>query len=390
MGRLPATNGESVFLLASDQVDDDGVRSDYAWSVAPWRDWGTSAAKAEWEQLVADASTPNPFFEPWFLLPSCQEVAPDIQIATLRRDGQLIALMPLQRLREYGNRSVPYWGNWIHPNAFCGTPLTIAGAEKHFAQALLSWADEAPGTALFLHLSHLPADVPFTHALLSVVREEGRGHAVVHREQRAMLTGDLSAEDYLAAAMTGKKRKELRRQRNRLAEEGRLGFARQTDAVGLEGWITSYLALEQRGWKGREGSALACDPANATLFRTALSGAAHTGRLERLTLTLDDTPIAMLANFLTPPGSYSFKTCYDEDYARFSPGVLLQLENLALLDRADIAWCDSCAAADHPMIDRIWRDRREMLRISLAIGGRLRRLAYAPMLAYETRNRNTD
>ena len=70
--------------------------------------------------------------------------------------------------------------------------------------------------------------------------------------------------------------------------------------------------------------------------------------------------------------------------------MLLQLENLALLDRGDIAWCDSCATADHPMIDRIWRDRREMLRISLAIGGRLRRLAYAPMLAYETRNRNPD
>ena len=379
-----------MFLLASDQADDDGVQSGYAWSVAPWRDWATPAARTEWEQLAADASTPNPFFEPWFLLPSCAQLAPNIQIATLRRDGRLIALIPLQRLREYGNRPVPHWGNWLHYNAFCGVPLTIAGAEEPLARAMLSWADDRPGSALFLHLSHLPADAPFTQALLSVAREEGRGHAVVHREQRAMLAGDQSAESYLTAAMTSKKRKELRRQRNRLAEEGELGFTRQIDDTGLDDWTTAYLALEQRGWKGREGSALACDPANAALFRATLQGAANAGRLERLTLTLDNAPIAMLVNFLTPPGSYSFKTCYDEDYARFSPGVLLQLENLTLLDRDDIAWCDSCAAADHPMIDRIWRDRREMLRISLAIGGRLRRLAYAPMLAYETRNRNTN
>ena len=383
-----------MLLLASDQAESggapDGARSNYAWSVAPWRDWATPPARAEWEQLVVTAASPNPFFEPWFLLPSCAEIAPDIQIATLRRDGRLAALMPLQRLRDYGNRPVPHWGNWLHHNAFCGAPLVIAGAEAHLAHALLGWADDQPGTALFLHLSHLPADAPFTRALLAEAQVEGRGHAVVHRERRAMLTGDISAEAYLTAAMTSKKRKELRRQRNRLAEEGELRFTRQADTADLDGWIAAYLALEQRGWKGREGSALACDPANAALFRDTMQGAARAGRLERLTLTLDDAPIAMLANFITSPGSYSFKTCYDEDYARFSPGVLLQLENLALLDRGDIAWCDSCATADHPMIDRIWRDRREMLRISLAIGGRLRRLAYAPMLAYETRNRNPD
>lgn len=30
-------------------------------------------------------------------------------------------------------------------------------------------------------------------------------------------------------------------------------------------------------------------------------------------------------------------------YARFSPGMLLQLENLALLERGGIDWADSCA-----------------------------------------------
>jgi hypothetical protein len=93
----------------------------------------------------------------------------------------------------------------------------------------------------------------------------------------------------------------------------------------------------------------------------------------------------MLANFLAPPHAFSFKTAYDEDLARFSPGVLLQLENLALLDRDDIALTDSCAAPDHPMIDHIWRDRREIVKVSIPIGGRLRRIAGSILTGIEGR-----
>jgi hypothetical protein len=95
----------------------------------------------------------------------------------------------------------------------------------------------------------------------------------------------------------------------------------------------------------------------------------------------------MLANFLTAPGAFSFKTAFDERYARFSPGVLLQLENLAMLEREDIAWCDSCAAADHPMIDSLWMERRSIGRISIAIGGTTRRAAFERLVAMEL-NRN--
>ena len=92
----------------------------------------------------------------------------------------------------------------------------------------------------------------------------------------------------------------------------------------------------------------------------------------------------MLATFLTPPGAYSYKTAFDEEYARFSPGVLLQRENLAVLDRPDIVWSDSCAAADHPMIDRIWREKRGVGRLSIAIGGILRRAAFSQFVRAET------
>jgi hypothetical protein len=92
----------------------------------------------------------------------------------------------------------------------------------------------------------------------------------------------------------------------------------------------------------------------------------------------------MLASFLTPPGAYSFKTAFDEDFARFSPGVLLQAENLTMLERPDIFWTDSCATPDHLMIDHLWRERRRIQRHSLAIGGRARQKMFGLLVRRET------
>ena len=84
----------------------------------------------------------------------------------------------------------------------------------------------------------------------------------------------------------------------------------------------------------------------------------------------------MLVNFLTPPGSFSFKTVFNEAWARFSPGVLIQLENLKILDDPRIAWMDSCAVEDHPMIDSLWTERRAIVRVSVPLKGARRRAVY--------------
>lgn len=206
------------------------------------------------------------------------------------------------------------------------------------------------------------------------------------REKRAMLDSALTAEAYLEQSLGGKKRKELRRQHRRLGEEGELTIVRTTDSEDIETWAEEFLALEEAGWKGDAGSALGCAFATRILFVEALEGAARRGRLERVAVRLDGKPLAMLASFLCPPGAFSYKTAFDEAYARFSPGVLLQCENLALLEHPAIAWTDSCAAADHPMIDHIWRERRAIVRHNIAIGGAARRLLFRVLAARETRH----
>lgn len=355
-----------------------------ALSVGSWRDF---ADPAGWDALAARAAEPNPFAERWCLAPALAAFDPSgtAQLAHYSVGGATAGLVPLARATKYDRYPLPHIAGWLHANAFLGAPLVAAGHEHGFWRDLLGWADTNAGAALFLHFEALPADGPLYAALRDVCASQGRAAAVVHRHERALLRSDLAPEAYFDASMSGKKRKELRRQFNRLADEGTVAIERQGDAKGLETWVAEFLALEAAGWKGTEGSALACEPAKARFFAEALSGAAAAGKLERLTIRLGGRPIAMLANFLTPPGAYSFKTAYDEALARFSPGVLLQRENLALLARPGIAWTDSCAAPDHPMIERIWREKRAIVRVSIAIGGRLRRALAATLFRAETR-----
>lgn len=351
----------------------------------PWTELDLDALAPGWEALARAAGSPNPFFEPWFLIPSLRQFDPEgaVKLALLVRDGRLVALMPGWLDRDYNGYRMPHLSAWLHANSFCGVPLIEPGFEAEFWRAYLAWADANAGGSLLLQLRQMPAESEANRALAAVCGEQSRPCHAVHREPRALLRRGLSPEEFLSAALTTKKRKELRRQRKRLEEEGEVTIARQRDDAGLEEWVDRFLLLEMRGWKGAEGSALACDPRTAALFRDALAGAAAAGLLERLELALDGEPVAMLVNFLTGPGAFSFKTGFDEAFARYSPGVLLQLENLELLSDPAIAWCDSCAATDHPMIERIWRDKREIVWINVAIGGRLRRRIGAALSAFE-------
>ncbi|MDY7098754.1 MAG: GNAT family N-acetyltransferase [Pseudomonadota bacterium] len=340
----------------------------------------------QWEALARQAGDPNPFYEHWFLLPSLQGFDPDgrVQIIAHFQANQLTGLMPLSRSNNYYGYPLPHFSNWFHDNIFCAVPLIAVGHEEAFWRDLLTLLDATAGTSLFFHARLLPEDSLAAAALKAVTREHKRQSVLVERKSRALLASDLSPDAYLDSALSKKHRKELNRHRRRLGEAGVLEFEKHVDAQDIGGWINDYLALEASGWKGEIGSAIADQPALREFFVEAIRGAASAGRLERLALTLNKRRIAMLATFHCPPAAYSFKTAFDEDLAKHSPGMLLQLENLTTLDNEDIMWTDSCAAPGHPMIERLWQERRALVSRNIALGGRLRRAIARPLLNHES------
>ncbi len=347
--------------------------------------WSSPNFIAAWDDLANNASEPNPFCESWYLRPALEQFdrANAVRMFVLYDGDRMLGLMPLSAEKRYGRWHIPSVQNWLHPNAFLGCPLVRSGYEAAFWRALFDYVDSGALPGLFLHLNGLVIGGPLQSALENMCREQARRMACVQQTERAFLEGNLTPEAYYEEAVRAKKRKEIRRQKNRLSETGELTFTRSDGRTGTDAWANEFLALERRGWKGSEGSALDCVEETRALFMAALSGAAERGRLELLDLRLDGAPLAMLVNFLCAPGGFSYKTAFDEDYARFSPGVLLQIENLALLERNDITWCDSCAVEGHPMIDSLWTGRRRIGRYSVAIGGQGRRALFGPLLGAE-------
>ena len=338
----------------------------------------------EWQALARTASEPNSFQEPWFVASGLKHLTEDrdIRLIEVRGDG-LIGVMPLCVRNDYGRLPAAHVRNWRHHNDFLGTPLVRKGLEADFWRSLLGHLDGVDWAPGFLHVNGLLEQGSVHTGLIEAASELGRPVPIVKRRIRAALASDLSPERYLETTVRKKKRKELKRIASRLAELGMLAYRKWSPEEDLADWCDDFLALERGGWKGRAGSDLAARPATEAFFRQAMNGAAAAGRLQIRRLDLDGKPIAMLINFLAPPGSFSFKIAYDEAYARFSPGVLLQLDNLDILEMRDIEWMDSCAAENHPMIDSLWGERRTIVRLSIPLAGLRRRLSFAGLRAME-------
>ncbi len=75
-------------------------------------------------------------------------------------------------------------------------------------------------------------------------------------------------------------------------------------------------------------------------------------------ILIDGRAIAASIVLHSGRSAWFWKIAYDEAFARYSPGVMLTVElTRELLDDAKVACANSCATADHAMIDHLWRER---------------------------------
>jgi CelD/BcsL family acetyltransferase involved in cellulose biosynthesis len=331
-----------------------------------------SSFARSWDDLARRSGEPNCFLERWFLVPSLRhlEFPASLRIAIVYDEtGMLIGLLPLHMSDTYGRLRIAHVRNWVHHNSFLATPLVRAGYEGAFWDALLDALDSESWAGGLLHLSHLVEDGEIYAALVRATKARGRACDIVHRSERALLERGLDARTYYETTVRAKKRKEIRRLQSRLAELGTITTETLTTPDTADTWIADFLLLENAGWKGENGSSLGSAADTRGFFTDLVHEGLAAGRIEIMRLSLDGTPLAMLINFMAMPGSFQFKIAYDETFARFSPGVLIELENYAIMSRDGFGWMDSCAAEDHPMIDSLWSGRRSIVWIAAPLGG---------------------
>ena len=104
---------------------------------------------------------------------------------------------------------------------------------------------------------------------------------------------------------------------------------------------------------------MAVDRYRAAFAREAVHRLSEQDMCRVHSLTLDGKVVACLIVFIEAGIAYTWKTAYDESYAQFSPGTLLMIDvTRQHLEDPNIMATDSCAVPDHPVMSRLWSERK--------------------------------
>ncbi len=315
----------------------------------------------------------NVFFNPRFLAPAMPRLDDrEIRFAVLRDEtdtkSRLRFVMPFSIERAGFGIGPSVIRSWANPFSPLGTPLIDRDDPIGVIDDVLDILSRA-------HLK-LPdvlviPDIPANGAAASALRTSaiGRNLSVMtaNQSQRPIMVTGEDPEDYLRAAMTTHHLRGYRRMLRRLGEQGEITLHEFRDPADVRRRTEEFLALEARGWKGRERTAMSIDRYRAAFAREALYMLAERDMCRIHTLDLNGKAIASLVVLREGNTAYTWKTAYDEAYAKWSPGTLLMLDVTSkLLDDANIERVDSLAVPDHPVMSRMWKERETM--ITLVIG----------------------
>lgn len=270
-----------------------------------------------------------------------------LQVLTVRRGPELLAMAPLVWERDGLSRR-----------------LRMLGVAEHHEPMDLLQRDQGALKKLVAHLTRwrrpvvferMPAESKSVRILEAAF--QGRG-LVIRREQASYPFIQLDntwgdPEKYLNAG----RRSDLRRARRRAEKLGEVTSQVLTPSLAeLEPLLDEALAVEGRSWKGRAGTAMACDPAEAGFCRRYARAACRQGILRICFLRIGERAVAMQIAMVQNAGFWLLKIGYDADYAACSPGMLLLRDTIAHACREKLNTYEFLGQAE-PWIE-VWTDKK--------------------------------
>ena len=351
----------------------------------------------ELDYLCARTIEPNVFFNPRFLAPAMPRLEDrEVRLAVIR-DGneyknRLRLVVPFSVERPASPLGVSIMRTWSSPFGPTGTPLIDrddpVGVVEDFFAMLARPHLKLPKV---FALPDMRLDGEVASLLTSVAETHGLPLITTGEVMRPVLESNLDGDAYLKNSLRSHHYREFRRLKRRLAETGSLDHVVARGPDEIRHAIESFLSLEAAGWKGRERTAMVVDRYRAAFAREAVHRLAEQDLCRIHSLTLDGRTIASLIVFIEAGFAYTWKTAYDETLSTYSPGTLLMIEvTKQHLDDPNITITDSCAVPDHPVMSRLWTERKPVgtMIVGLTPGAdRLARQAASQIHLYkETRN----
>jgi CelD/BcsL family acetyltransferase involved in cellulose biosynthesis len=279
----------------------------------------------EWRELCAEGPCDQPFFRPEWIAAYVRAFAPEkrLLIITARVDGRLRAVLPLVEewalLHGVPVRMLRGAAN-IHS---CRFDLVHGAGQdgRTAAQAVWQWLRQKPDWDV-IELRYAP-EGGASESLLAAARSDGypTGQWELPPAPYLTLPGRALAPEKALAGINSKFRQSVRRKRRKLGEEGELRLTNTTEAQPSE--LERFYQLERSGWKGRKGTAIACDAARRRFYDAAARTAAEFGYLSLYALECGDRVVAMQFCLAYGGRFFLLKPAYDEAFGKHSPGHVI-------------------------------------------------------------------
>ncbi|WP_159961726.1 GNAT family N-acetyltransferase [Blastococcus haudaquaticus] len=323
-----------------------------------------------WQDLATRAAEPNPFAEAEVVAPALRHLGDGRRTGILAvGDGaRLLAVLPVvwpvvAPLGPRGRLPLPLAQVPVQPYRPLGTPLVDADEPVAALDALLRPPRSFPAPALLIR--NFGEDGPVAAALDQALAARGQRALRTKTYERALLERE-------GGPTPNKNRKNrynrLRRHRADLAEA--LGEVAVVDRSEDPAAIEDFLRLEDSGWKGRAGTALAAAGSHATWFREVTAAWRAQGRLEVLSLEVAGRSAAMICNVSVGTASFHLKSAYDESLSDHRPGSLLVLHCVETVAGGPFDWRDSCTVPDNTLFNQLWPSRRRLSTVVVPMRGR--------------------
>ncbi|MFM5885574.1 MAG: GNAT family N-acetyltransferase [Novosphingobium sp.] len=267
---------------------------------------------AEWRSRLPGDSTPMQHYV-WneaCLAALCRShqaivLAPPGGVAALVRKG-IIPTLYLAGAEELAEPSEPTYAD--------------AAAARRMAQAIL--AHRLP-----VRLGQPLAQTDFATEFLDCARRSG---LVITRPTEGSPFIDLD-QSWVCALdrFSTRRRSDFRRMQRKAAEFGAVDVEfHEPAADAVSALLEQAIAIEAKGWKARNGTAIADNPDQLAFFRAYAPRAAALGTFRIAFLKLGNELAAVQIAAECDGSFWLFKIGYDERFARCSPGQLLMLESI--------------------------------------------------------------
>jgi hypothetical protein len=248
-----------------------------------------------------------------------------------------------------------------HDYSFLSTPVVDPAFTHEVMAAFLAAIAADRRLPKLMRVKSLDGQSEASVAFIGALAKRGRRHRVLSETSRPFASREGGVKT------SGSTRKKMRQDWNRLSAAGAVDIA--NDPAAVEDGIEAFLAMEAAGWKGREGTALLNKPADANFARRFLKNLAAERKASVALLRLDGRPIAAQVLLYAGDMAYTWKTAFDEAYAKYSPGALLVDKLTEQLFNSGVAAIESCSP-EGGFMERVWQGRRETIDLLADVGAR--------------------